>query len=672
MPIVYEDFERGEARSPSSFPATRADVLEATFAQAFEENPIMAYRRLSQLWDEKQNGPRLDAATARARLAEAGLENEIQVSDAGITEPALSTLMDRKRIELRRRDAFARAQGGIAEGAERLGVGFATSLVDPISAGINFVPVVGEARYGAMLARASLIGRIGIRAGVGAAEGIAGAALLEPLTYTMRTSEQADYTMADSLLNVALGGVVGAGLHATVGTAGEGIEAILAHRSMIPRAEGLSVPDRLIETRLAKHLERLDAAIGEYSRIEGTDGGRILNTDLARELSPEYRADRTRSAAVHEPASYLVKKLYERKLAQKPGPDEDPLVVFSAGGTGSGKTTGLELLADVDPTIKRAQIIYDTNMNTLASAAAKVDQALAAGKDVQIVYTWRDPVDALTNGALPRAMRMGRTVPIDEHAKTHVGAAATIKALQERYANDPRVRIQVIDNSHGRGQARLGNVEGVPELEYNRVRDDLLANLDAEHRAGRISEAVYRGTLGSAAAPGTVRPNRARNGREPQPQDRGQALNPLLPTAAERADLATPQVREAALRAAVGQAVAGDPINVDPILAASTPEEAVRMAAETSEAAAQANAQDLTRAQRSAEETLAREPENADPVQLAEEAATLATADAKALADRLGVEPRDAEMAEVDEAVARSERWARAAELATVCLVRGG
>lgn len=673
MPIVYEDFQQGEARQSSAFPSTRHDVLEETFAQAFEENPIQAYRRISQLWEDERTGSRLDASTARARLADAGLENELKVSDAGITEAGLETLMERKRTELRRRDVFSRAQGGLAEGAQRLGIVFATSLVDPIGAGVNFVPVVGEARYGALLARASTIGRIGVRAGVGAAEGIAGAALVEPLTYTMRSSEQADYSMADSLLNVALGGVVGAGLHVTVGTTGEGIESILARRSLIPRAVGLSAPDRLVESRLAKKVEgNLDGAIADYGKIVGTDGGRLLNTDLARELSPEYRADRTRSAAVHEPASYLVKQIYERKLAEAPEADEDPLVVFSAGGTGAGKTTGLDLLADVDPTIKRAQIIYDTNMNTLASAAAKVDQALAAGKEVQIVYTWRDPVDALNKGALPRAMRMGRTVPINEHAKTHVGAVSTIKALQERYANDPRVRIQVIDNSHGRGRARLGNVEQLPGLEYTRVRDDLLANLEAERRAGRISEAVYRGTLGGEQPPGAVRPNRAVDRREPQPQDRGQGLNPLLPTAAERADLATPEVREAALRAAVGQAVTGDPINVDPILSARDSAEALRMAEEGFESAASRSAQDLANVQKSAEETLAREPAKADPVTLAEDEASLAIADAKALSDQLGVEPRDAEMAEVEEAVKRSERWARAAELATVCLVRGG
>ena len=35
-----------------------------------------------------------------------------------------------------------------------------------------------------------------------------------------------------------------------------------------------------------------DAAVREYSDIDGTKSGRLIDTDLARQLSPEYRADR--------------------------------------------------------------------------------------------------------------------------------------------------------------------------------------------------------------------------------------------------------------------------------------------------------------------------------------------------------------------------------------------
>ncbi|PZQ26799.1 MAG: hypothetical protein DI562_14435, partial [Stenotrophomonas acidaminiphila] len=143
-----------------------------------------------------------------------------------------------------------------------------------------------------------------------------------------------------------------------------------------------------------------DKLLRDYAALEDSDGGRVLNTDTARELSPEYLADRTRSADVHEAASDTIKLLYEQKLAQPTPEGFDSTVLFTAGGTGAGKTSGMKAMGD---SIGRPEIIYDTNMNTLSSAVDKIEQALAAGRDVDIVYVYRDPVDALVNGAIPRA-----------------------------------------------------------------------------------------------------------------------------------------------------------------------------------------------------------------------------------------------------------------------------
>lgn len=661
MALVYQDTVRGAPRDALSVPSPNDDVLREQFAQTFEENPIMAFRRWNELSDDHKTGPMLQADVARQKLKDAGLDNDLKVSDGGITQAALDTLMFRKRIEKRRQETFARAEGGLAQGAARLGLSLATTLVDPISAGLNFVPIVGQVRYAKLLAQAgSLAGRVGVRAGVGAVEGVAGAAIAEPFIYGMRTQEQADYDSADSLLNVAFGGVIGSGLHVGVGTSGELLNGVIAERR-IPRAKDLPASERIVETRLAKVIAKdVEGSIREYAGIAGSDGGRILNTDLARELSPEYRADRTRSAAVHEPASYLVKEMYARKLAEQPGPNQDPFVVFSAGGTGAGKTTGLDLIAKSDPHVARAQIIYDTNLNSLKSAAQKIDQALAAGKDVSIVYTWRDPVDSLVKGALPRAKRMGRTVPLNEHAKTHVGAARTIKELAEHYKDNDKVEFVVVDNSHGKNKAQFGQIENIPDLDYNRVYEDLSHALEVKYAAGEISEAVYRGTAGKS-------PKSQATHSADRSIDRGRAEQSEPVTAAERVAEATPEVQQAALRAAVGQAIEGRPINVDPILAAAEGEGYARVSDTP-------NAEYLA-ASKHADETLSRETPSTTEANLkaAEEEADLAVAEAKELADRLGVNMADdADIAAINEAADKAERWARAAELATVCLTRGG
>jgi hypothetical protein len=302
-----------------------------------------------------------------------------------------------------------------------------------------------------------------------------------------------------------------------------------ASGSTIPSNESLTSRERAIETRFREQIGGdVEGAIRQYASLPESDGGRVLNTDLARELSPEYRADRTQSAAVHEPASWLVKEMYRRMLEQEPGPGQEPRVVFTAGGTGAGKSTAIEQLAETADVVRTAQVVYDTNLNSFKSALEKVEQAIQAGKEVEIFYVSRDPVEALTAGALPRAMRMGRTVPLVEHARTHVGSAETIRKLAEHYEGDPRVHIEVIDNSRGKGNAALGSIEKLPALEYNSVERTLREALQAERQAGRISDAVYRGTLGHDQAPngpnagsgeGQGAPARAGSGEQPQQAD---------------------------------------------------------------------------------------------------------------------------------------------------------
>ena len=292
----------------------------------------------------------------------------------------------------------------------------------------------------------------------------------------------------------------------------------------VPRDASLSQPDRLIEGRLAaKITEDFDAAAVEYAGRPDAMGGKVLNTDVARELSPEYLADRTKSAAVHEPASYFIKRLYEQRLAEiKPGDS----VLFSSGGTGAGKTTGINSVPAARAMFEDAAIVYDTNMNKLASAVKKVEQALKAGAEVQIIHVQRDPVEALVQGALPRAARQakefgtGRTVPLKAHADTHRGSAEVIQQLAERYKDDPRVFIQVVDNTRGRNNAALADLEFVKGFDYNGVEGRLYEALKQQYDAGAIPESVFRATAGDAD-PGAGSVLRSDVRGQPQPQRDG-------------------------------------------------------------------------------------------------------------------------------------------------------
>jgi hypothetical protein len=244
------------------------------------------------------------------------------------------------------------------------------------------------------------------------------------------------------------------------------------------------------QNRLDKEYSTL---VDDYAKLKDAEGGKVLNTDVARELSPEYVFNRTLSANVHEPASAFVKQLYAQKLAQQA--PEGTSVLFTGGGTGAGKTSSLAAYPDLR---KNAEMIYDTNMNKLESAQKKIDQALEAGRKVDLVYTYRDPVEALVEGSLKRAMRMkeelgsGRTVPLAEHIKTHIGSRKVIGELQDIYGENPNVRIGMIDNRYGKDNPKVAyTLDELPQFDAKKLEKDLRNALEEQYKSGKIDKEIY-------------------------------------------------------------------------------------------------------------------------------------------------------------------------------------
>lgn len=225
------------------------EVRSATFEQALSDLPGWSLVRAERLAEARKFGGiafrSYQPEEAEQYMAERGLAGQFTF-DRQYNGDELRILADRKSKELKRSYILARAQGGVLAGAGRLGIQLATSFLDPLAIASAFVPVVGEARYGAMLAKASgALGRAGVRAGVGAVEGAVGAAVVEPIIYAAKSQEQADYALADSMLNIALGGVFGGGLHAVGGAVGD---AIRAARSQAPQVVGRSEPPAIGDT----------------------------------------------------------------------------------------------------------------------------------------------------------------------------------------------------------------------------------------------------------------------------------------------------------------------------------------------------------------------------------------------------------------------------------------
>ena len=286
----------------------------------------------------------------------------------------------------------------------------------------------------------------------------------------------------------------------------------------IQKAKDLSPEAREVEARFAKYLEEhTDEAVARYKAKYGKE----INTDNVRELSKDYapggmeaeeaqtKAARARwSSAVHEPSSAFAKEIYRRDLKKPAAGNERNLVIFTGGGAGAGKTTSIQGVPGLQRAVEAAQIVYDTTLSSLRSSLERISLALEAGKLVSIVFVYRDPIDALVGGALPRAERMGRTLPLDVFMETHLGSPPVLLKVAELYRSDTRVEIAVIDNSRGRGKAAVADLAFVEKAAKRYTKEDLRGKLvraleDAYEKGKRgekngISETVYRAFKGNA------------------------------------------------------------------------------------------------------------------------------------------------------------------------------
>ena len=211
-------------------PAPGEDVLAASFEEDLLRNPTSSAQRFEELQraegdpfitpfgarlvvpDPEQLSPMVSAEEARERAGSLRLD----IPDEGIREDHLNMLIESRREEAIRQSILSRRHTGFFGEAALLGQSVIASALDPINIGAAFVPVIREARFAAWAQR---FGVVRARAGRGAIEGVAGAALVEPIVLAAATAEQSDYGAWDSLLNIALGGALGGGLHVTGGAA---------------------------------------------------------------------------------------------------------------------------------------------------------------------------------------------------------------------------------------------------------------------------------------------------------------------------------------------------------------------------------------------------------------------------------------------------------------------
>lgn len=226
-------------------------------------------------------------------------------------------------------------------------------------------------------------------------------------------------------------------------------------------------------------------------------GTLVIDADQARELFPEYAASKESrteyAAAVQKASSKLAQELFKEQLSKQVREGARPVVVFSAGGSGSGKGA-IGTIPSLLSAHNSAHIVYDSTLSKLDRAKELIDLALSKDKTVEIHYVMRDPVEAMVKGTLVRASTSGRVVPIEVHARTHADAPRVIKQLADYYKDNEGVKIHVVDNTRGLHMAVEGSIDNIQEINYNDLVVKLETSLNKEYENGNITKNIYDAT----------------------------------------------------------------------------------------------------------------------------------------------------------------------------------
>jgi len=199
--------------------ATTAQILAATLGQTLYENPLASAMRSIDYLANRGQGRKLSAQEwEESEFFREGLS----IPDGGINEGAASILADRHDQRAVRNLVLQRSPGGLGLASGQLAVGLLGTALDPLNVAASFIPVVGQARFAAQIAKH---GKGVARARKGLAEGAVGAAAVEPIVLSTAMLEQnEDYTYATAFMNIAFGSALGGGLHVVGGRFSDALE----------------------------------------------------------------------------------------------------------------------------------------------------------------------------------------------------------------------------------------------------------------------------------------------------------------------------------------------------------------------------------------------------------------------------------------------------------------
>lgn len=191
-------------------PYSNKVIFTESVKHMFEDTTIGSVKRINDINKaraEVEDNEMLTAEEANAKYAQYGVHfnNPVRKQEAEV-------IAAQKIKEMAARERLSRSEGTFMSGAASLTGSMVGSLADPINIATLFIPVSKLIPALKGLEAAGLMGRTLVRG----ADGVIMNTLVEPLPLYAASIDQRDYTMADSMFNLAAGGVFNAGMGALI------------------------------------------------------------------------------------------------------------------------------------------------------------------------------------------------------------------------------------------------------------------------------------------------------------------------------------------------------------------------------------------------------------------------------------------------------------------------
>jgi hypothetical protein len=161
-------------------------------------------------------------------------------------------LVKNKREELIRNAILEKGLDDVSGYTALISGALLAAATDPVEVVAAVIPYFGPARRAATIAR---FGKVKGRTTIGAAEGLAGSLVTEPLYYGLSKQLQLDYSMGEALLNVGVGTFLGGGIGTITGITARRINIKEVARDsgvpddIFPEQQRISEADAVAETQ---------------------------------------------------------------------------------------------------------------------------------------------------------------------------------------------------------------------------------------------------------------------------------------------------------------------------------------------------------------------------------------------------------------------------------------